>query len=705
VETIDGVEVYRSRKLLNKYVPLGKNITFHRYIAYFIAFNVAVHTAAHYANCPGRPGRLSDLSVSHSKSVLYGAFVWARRVLNNQKWRFPARADALAAEQTAGVFNTDATRLLIGMTRLNEAWLTGVAIIICMVFIFSAAQESVKRACFNSFWFSHHLFVVFWLMLLIHGPRFWIWSCVPLVLYFFGRVKRASASFNKVRKTPSWPRSWANFSLLWLCSYWNAWANLHLLGHLTPFSPKVILEEVVIEPPNVIKLVMCNKYLSSTARHELFNYDSGMYVKIKCPFVSPLEWHPFTISSAPESPWLTVHIKVTRPTSWTGKLKTYLGSMNPQGMKTCVFYDEHQTDLGVWRHPEHDMPILQVDGPHSAPCQHIQEFDHVILVGAGIGLTPFASTLCSLIDHKWAPDPAAESSSTMDLRSAKASEGASRLKSVYLHWSFRMTEFTNFRWFVSLLSEVRARFLAQNGSSGRVLEIHLYDTSPGMTPEKMQKNAGDILTAACAIAPVSGYNRHALIRVEATADYPVEGEEAPKSGQLHFKAGDRIKLISSTRVNAWIEGEEFLHGQYTNKRNGYTMVGWFPRAKVKLISNDITRAELIKTLNRMFRDLDRDGDGVLSCAEVTEGLLSQRSVLKGLDDAAASWEILESSQAGNWRKLCGEGGLSGLDAAGLVRVLDTNRDGSITKQEFFDALGMGILFLPSEETQVDSTGR
>ena len=30
-------------------------------------------------------GWLSALSVYHSKSVLYGAFVWARRALNNQK--------------------------------------------------------------------------------------------------------------------------------------------------------------------------------------------------------------------------------------------------------------------------------------------------------------------------------------------------------------------------------------------------------------------------------------------------------------------------------------------------------------------------------------------------------------------------------------------------------------------------------------------
>jgi hypothetical protein len=42
----------------------------------------------------------------------------------------------------------------------------------------------------------------------------------------------------QVRTTPSWPRSWANFSILQLYSYWDAWANLHRLGRLDtiPFS-------------------------------------------------------------------------------------------------------------------------------------------------------------------------------------------------------------------------------------------------------------------------------------------------------------------------------------------------------------------------------------------------------------------------------------------------------------------------------------
>ena len=35
--------------------------------------------------CSARPGRLSALRVSHSKSVLYGAFAWVRRALSRPK--------------------------------------------------------------------------------------------------------------------------------------------------------------------------------------------------------------------------------------------------------------------------------------------------------------------------------------------------------------------------------------------------------------------------------------------------------------------------------------------------------------------------------------------------------------------------------------------------------------------------------------------
>ena len=39
----------------------------------------------------------------------------------------------------------------------------------------------------------------------------------------------------KVRKTPGWPRNWANSSLLQLCSHRSLWTNLHLLGQPDTF--------------------------------------------------------------------------------------------------------------------------------------------------------------------------------------------------------------------------------------------------------------------------------------------------------------------------------------------------------------------------------------------------------------------------------------------------------------------------------------
>jgi hypothetical protein len=50
------------------------------------------------ATVRARPGLLSALSVFHSKSVLYGAFVYGR-ALNSQKWRFPARVGQDKAER------------------------------------------------------------------------------------------------------------------------------------------------------------------------------------------------------------------------------------------------------------------------------------------------------------------------------------------------------------------------------------------------------------------------------------------------------------------------------------------------------------------------------------------------------------------------------------------------------------------------------
>jgi hypothetical protein len=275
---------------------------------------------------------------------------------------------------------------------------------------------------------------------------------------------------------------------------------------------------------------------------------------------------------------LTCHIKVTRPTSWTGRLKKFLNAMNPEGLKTCVFYSPDQKRLGQWRCPlpQVNLPILKVDGPHSAPCQHISEFRDVILVGAGIGLTPFASTLASLIDFKWVSSPPRYP------------------RSCYLHWSFRMTEFSNFAWFVRLLAELRARYISlehrdlqdtrvsqaggQTNFSEIRLEIYLYDTSPKLKDDKKRSNAQEILNCASCVTPMEMHGsdlnssgrvkaRHEIpVTVVATRDHPARDLQAEplRAGELAFRKGASIELISSTARSALLEKAPFLHGQTTN---------------------------------------------------------------------------------------------------------------------------------------------
>ena len=109
----EGTAHKGSETTLSKYVPLGKNITFHRYIAYAVALNVFVHTLAHFINYSTHPGE-------------------TRRAYSINKLQFLPES--------------------LGVIRALEAWYTGVIIIVCMVFMYSAAQvtppHSTQSGCF-----------------------------------------------------------------------------------------------------------------------------------------------------------------------------------------------------------------------------------------------------------------------------------------------------------------------------------------------------------------------------------------------------------------------------------------------------------------------------------------------------------------------------------------------------------------------------
>ena len=60
------------------------------------------------------------------------------------------------------------------------------------------------------------------------------------------------------------------------------------------------------------------------------HHEVGQYVQIKVIGVSFLEWHPFTLTSAPEDGFFMIHMRVSG--NWTGKVYKYFHEIREQNL-------------------------------------------------------------------------------------------------------------------------------------------------------------------------------------------------------------------------------------------------------------------------------------------------------------------------------------------------------------------------------------
>lgn len=110
--------------------------------------------------------------------------------------------------------------------------------------------------------------------------------------------------------------------------------------------------------------------VSITCKHpkgQNWRYCAGQYVFLQVPAVAFFQWHPFTVSSCRDH-ILQLHIKC-EDGGWTERLRN-------------LPVDE---DINVG-----------LDGPFGAPAQRFYNFDRSIIMGAGIGITPFSAILTDL---------------------------------------------------------------------------------------------------------------------------------------------------------------------------------------------------------------------------------------------------------------------------------------------------------------------
>ncbi|XP_078066514.1 NADPH oxidase 2-like [Mustelus asterias] len=360
---------------------LDKNITFHKLVAYMIALQTAIHIVAHLLNFEWFNNS------QQSKEQTLDA-VLSRIGDNTSKWLNPIRSDQM-------------TPTYVAFT--SVAGLTGVIITIALIIMITSSTDTIRRSYFEVFWFTHHLFVIFFAGLVIHGigriVRHQTTDSMKVHEYNF--CHNRTEDWGKIPECPipsfegGDPMTWKwvlGPMILYVCER---------LIRLYRAQQRVVVTKVVIHPSKVLELQMQKRGFKS---------EVGQYIFINCPSISQLEWHPFTLTSAPEEDYFSVHIRSVG--DWTEGMFQAFGENEDEAMNQL-------------------QPRISVDGPFGTASEDVFQYEVSVLVGAGIGVTPFASILKSI----W-------------YKYEKADAGL-LTKKIYFFWICRETQ--AFEWFADLL--------------------------------------------------------------------------------------------------------------------------------------------------------------------------------------------------------------------------------------------------------------
>uniref|UniRef100_A0A674IHI8 NADPH oxidase 2 n=2 Tax=Terrapene triunguis TaxID=2587831 RepID=A0A674IHI8_9SAUR len=388
---------------------LDRNLTFHKMVAWMIALHTAIHTIAHLFNVE----RCVDARVEAKETIQAALSELGDKsgetYLNFVRKKIP--------NPEGGLY--------VAFTYL--AGLSGVIITLALILIITSSTKTIRRSYFEVFWYTHHLFVIFFIGLVIHGAGRIVRGQTAESLEVHNPIK-CGKNFTQWGKIPSCPipQFAGNPPMTW------KWVVvpmiLYFFERLVRFwrsQQKVVITKVVNHPFKTFELQMMKKG---------FKMEVGQYIFVQCPTVSHLEWHPFTLTSAPEEDYFSIHIRIVG--DWTEGLSDACG---------C----DKQEFQEAWK-----LPKILVDGPFGTASEDVFSYETVMLVGAGIGVTPFASVLKS-VWYKYCND-------ATNLR----------LKKIYFYWLCRDTH--AFEWFADLLQSLENQM--QERDNAEFLSYNIYLT-------------------------------------------------------------------------------------------------------------------------------------------------------------------------------------------------------------------------------------
>ncbi|PIA63199.1 hypothetical protein AQUCO_00200899v1 [Aquilegia coerulea] len=369
----------RKNRSINSVIPFNDNVNFHKLIAGGIVIGVILHGGTH-------------LACDFPRIVGCNHSVFRRTIGSGFQNHQPSYFEILLTTESA----------------------TGIAMVVLMAIAFSLATQLPRRrpsampwplqrlTGFNAFWYSHHLFILVYALLIVHSmflfltkdvteKTTWMYIAIPVLLYASERVARALRS------------GLYNVNIVKATAY-----------------PGKVLSLKVSKPPG-------------------FQYRSGMYIFLQCPQISTFEWHPFSLTSAPEDDHLGVHIRTLG--DWSYQIYSLFQETQISGNS--------------------GFPKVSIDGPYGAASQDHVKYDIVVLIGLGIGATPFISIVRDIAHGQ------PKTLGYINDEESVITKGPSK---AYLYWVTR--EQGSFEWFQDVMKEI-----SEANRRQPVVEMHNFLTS------------------------------------------------------------------------------------------------------------------------------------------------------------------------------------------------------------------------------------
>ncbi|XP_063687525.1 NADPH oxidase 5-like isoform X2 [Bolinopsis microptera] len=404
---------------LSKFLALDQAIDFHKAIGVFCLILSAIHTVAHLFYLGGT-----------SKGYQY---------LVKLFWIHDDTA-------TLGWFGT--------------AYATGALLVLISITMALCSHPYVRReGYFQVFYFSHMLYIPYAALLFFHSKSFFMWATIPALIFIVEFVRK---------------------SRIFTLSYY---------GH-------TYVNDANILPSRVVHIEI--------GRPKGFRFNAGDYIFVNIPKIARYEWHPFTISSSAEGKYpLSLHVRAVG--NWTNKLYDYvkvrhdhveedkLEYINGKSVLALGDSNNHLNDTSHVGLTEYDKQLsahssinscsdwkqieVFIDGPYGAPAVDIFESEHAVLIAAGIGVTPYASILqtivhkyqltnqkCPECGHRWVPPE---------------NDGAFKIKKVDFFWINRDQH--SFEWFLKLMTQLETDAkeisVVDDNPDASFLDLHMYMTS------------------------------------------------------------------------------------------------------------------------------------------------------------------------------------------------------------------------------------